>query len=465
MLLAGGITCYKNKKRIGYLLRNQKRIALVDYTDKLNGTNLYCFVATKEEREFDNPKQQRDAFKEKERPQVEPKYFTKLGINFKFIKTSTSQTTANTAVTSTSATPQTAASHANNNSSSTARANIIINNNNNKTAPTNNNNNNSKSGQHNNTSNPSIASESGFMFARLDLFEDIISATDDHHRKCHGKLCVVEKKRFGFEVLIEMDCKFCKKSYKIRSGPKPVEEPIAPTPQQQQKKRGRKPSPLNMHITNAMHSSAITVAQMQGLCGEIGCVSPSETGQHAMWRKRKDAIKQGSKEVLRNNRIEHVTLCREMNPERTVKHIDADGKEHNLFFGGVCADGAGDKRAYNHIITGSQHCTVVFSLVTEKVIAVKHDQVSCDKCTLLLTQLLAEGKKRSEDITEDDLKHDGKCYINSKHGPAVAEEFALEKIAEDLLIDPVTGKLRPDDEAILVDWFVADGDTKGASRV
>ena len=32
------------------------------------------------------------------------------------------------------------------------------------------------------------------------------------------------------------------------------------------------------------------------------------------------------------------------------------------------------------------------------------------------------------------------------------------------MIDPETRKLRSDDEAILVDWFVADGDTKGAIR-
>mmetsp|Transcript_1674 Transcript_1674/g.2723 ORF Transcript_1674/g.2723 Transcript_1674/m.2723 type:complete len:294 (-) Transcript_1674:121-1002(-) len=153
-----------------------------------------------------------------------------------------------------------------------------------------------------------------------------------------------------------------------------------------------------------------------------------------------------------------------MNPDNTIKHKDKDGKEHNICYGPVSADGAGEKRAYNHIITGSQHCTVVFSLVTSKVIAVKHDQISCAKCAQRLTHLVAVDKKRAEDIKEEDLKHDGQCYINSKHGPAVAEEYALESIAEYLLIDPVTKKLRPDDEAILVDWFVADGDTKGAIR-
>ena len=32
-------------------------------------------------------------------------------------------------------------------------------------------------------------------------------------------------------------------------------------------------------------------------------------------------------------------------------------------------------------------------------------------------------------------------------------------------MDPATGKLRLDDEAILVDCFISDGDTKGASFI
>ena len=47
----------------------------------------------------------------------------------------------------------------------------------------------------------------------------------------------------------------------------------------------------------------------------------------------------------------------------------------------------------------------------------------------------------------------------------MAEEHAMEKIAKCLLIDPVTGKLRPDDEAILVEQVIADGDTKGSKRM
>ena len=72
--------------------------------------------------------------------------------------------------------------------------------------------------------------------------------------------------------------------------------------------------------------------------------------------------------------------------------------------------------------------------------------------------------KRIQDFTSMDLSHPGRCYKNSKHGPASAEEYALESLAEFFLIDPETGNFRPDDEAILVDFVVADGDTKGPKK-
>eukprot|EP00986_Skeletonema_menzelii_P015095 scaffold11045_cov138-Skeletonema_menzelii.AAC.1 len=286
----------------------------------------------------------------------------------------------------------------------------------------------------------------------------MLNATNHHQRNCGRGLHLTKMNRHGFEVITKMSCNYCKKVYEIRNGPEPVNDPTA------KKRRGPKTSQLNMTVTNAMHTSAIQIAQMGQFCMEVGCVAPSETGLHGMMSKRKEAIEEVAEEILRENRREHVRTIKDLNPNHTIKHKDADGKIHNICHGAVSADGAGDKRAYSHIITGSQHCTVVFSIITGRALAIKHDQVSCAKCSHRLNKLLLEDNKRIEDITEDDLKHEGKCYINSKHGPAVAEEHALEWLAEYLLIDPQTKKLRNDDEAILADLFVADGDTKGATR-
>eukprot|EP00985_Skeletonema_marinoi_P018417 scaffold10289_cov75-Skeletonema_marinoi.AAC.1 len=456
MLRAGGITSYTNSKRIGNLLRTQKRVIL-----KPNNTNKkswFCF--NEDGKEYDVPVQQRDALREKGRPQIETNYFTKLGITFKFMKTSTSQTTTNataaTAVSSTTPPTVAAAAAAAANTTppvatatntKTATANMNNNNNNNKTTPI------------NKSSRPTISSEeTGLFFARLDIIDDLVKAAEDHKTICNGSLRKIQKK-CGFEVLIELHCDLCHKSYHVRSGPEPAKESPMETP-----RRGPKTNQLNMMTASAAHKAAIPVAHMLELCHEVGCVSPSEKGLFKMMDQRKGAVRKVAEEVLLENRKEHVAMVKEkFGNKQTIQHKDKDGKIHNICHGAVCADGAGDKRAYNHIITGSQHSTVVFSMLTGRVIAVRHDQVSCGLCDRRMTTLLQENK-RADEITTEDLKHNGTCARNSKYSPAVAEEYALERIAEYLLIDPETGKLRPDDEAILVDCFVSDGDTKGATR-
>mmetsp|Transcript_1725 Transcript_1725/g.3656 ORF Transcript_1725/g.3656 Transcript_1725/m.3656 type:complete len:366 (-) Transcript_1725:4-1101(-) len=325
MLKAGGITSYTTSKRIGNLLRTQKRICLEP--NRTNHKNHYCF--NEKGKEYDDPVQQRNAFREKGRPQIETNYFTKLGITFKFMKTSTTQTTAN-ATTSNNATAATSAAAKNNNNiyNNVKKSNIMSG----ATTTNNNKNNNSTPKKRSTSSTPSIATETGYMIAHLGIVEEVLAANAEHRKTCRSMLLVHDKRRFGFEVFTDLGCKFCKNTYTIRSGPKPTEAPKVNTPQQQQqqkKKRGRKASPLNMTMTNGMHASAITIAQMQGLCGEVGIVSPSETGQHNMMRMRKDAIKVVAEEVLKENRKEHVRMCKEMNPDNTIKHKDKDGKEHN----------------------------------------------------------------------------------------------------------------------------------------
>lgn len=449
ILERGGIKF--SHKHITDRIRTQKLITLKPNKFR----NKRWFPLHEEEMKYPTPKQQLAA--EKELPQIDPNYFTDLGIKFKYIGVkSKSQTTTgaasnnnNIASASTTASPTTSTNNSNNNSSSSN-----INSSNNTTT----NNNSSTAKKKSTSSTPSIdPSATGLMFANLSIVRDTVELIDEHRKKCNASLKVTHMNRSGFEVFHKLGCNFCKRSFEIRSGPKPADDDTT-------KKRGRKTSQLNMILTNGMHSSATQIGKMKNLCMEVGCISPSETGLHLMMLKRKKSAIDVTEDVLRENRKEHVKILKELDPENTITHTDAEGNTHNICYGTVCADGAGDKRAYNHIITGSQHLTVVFSAVTNKVLAVKHDQVSCGKCSRKMTQLLVNENKRMEDITEDDLKHEGECHINTKHGPAVAEEYALESIAEYLLIDPETKKLRSDDEAILVDWFVADGDTKGAIR-
>ena len=130
MLRTGGISSY-TKQRIGHLLRTQKRISFE--RNEFNKVTWLCF---NEEREYSDPSQQSVAFKEKERPQIVPNYFTNGSIPFKYIKTQTTADTTMSATTTNTTTP--AAVNANNNNNNTASANIINNDNDN------NNNNNTK---------------------------------------------------------------------------------------------------------------------------------------------------------------------------------------------------------------------------------------------------------------------------------------------------------------------------------
>ena len=65
-----------------------------------------------------------------------------------------------------------------------------------------------------------------------------------------------------------------------------------------------------------------------------------------------------------------------------------DRKEYSVARGAAATDGAGNTRAYNHLIYGSQDCLIVYSLVTEKPLVVIGHQISCWKCSHAMTELI-----------------------------------------------------------------------------
>ena len=62
------------------------------------------------------------------------------------------------------------------------------------------------------------------------------------------------------------------------------------------------------------------------------------------------------------------------------------------------------------------------------------------------------------------LQHKGRCYKNSKLGPAVAEEFASERVGRQLLLNK-KNKYLSEDEAIFASEVVSDGDTRGSYKL
>ena len=88
----------------------------------------------------------------------------------------------------------------------------------------------------------------------------------------------------------------------------------------------------------------------------------------------------------------------------------------------------GSTRAYGHLILGNQHCQIVFSLDTKKPIVVISDQISCVNCSRKLTALMNDQKVKMIEIQYVNLEHEGAYYKNSNKSPAIAEEFACEKL-------------------------------------
>lgn len=81
--------------------------------------------------------------------------------------------------------------------------------------------------------------------------------------------------------------------------------------------------------------------------------------------------------------------------------MDSDGKEHSIARGAVASDGGGETRAYGHHITGSQHCLILFSLVTNKPTYVQNDQISCKQCSLAFTRSIKSKESHFENTPLD----------------------------------------------------------------
>jgi len=295
---------------------------------------------------------------------------------------------------------------------------------------------------------------------RLDKFH--AEAVEKHARSCHAGLKVVKQVKEGWELDRTYYCAFCKQTYEMSTGPAPDKDSSVP------KKRGAQPRPINQIMSLATFNSGANATQSLEIFHESGVVCPSKKGHQKMLGRVSEVVLFVSEEQLKKNRKKHNAEARKLATYKgDHKFKDASGVEHSFCTAQVAVDGNGEKRAYGHIITGEQHCTVVVSLVTGDPLYVWHDQISCVHCQRKLTELLNKisNQKRATDITSQDLEHPGKpCFKNSKHGPASAEEWAVKSLAEFLLIDPDTGKFRPDDEAILADFVIADGDTKGPNK-
>ena len=93
-------------------------------------------------------------------------------------------------------------------------------------------------------------------------------------------------------------------------------------------------------------------------------------------------------EQLEQNRREHVSYVRYTSDYIGDVKATIDDVVHMVSRGEIAMDGAGDVRAYNHLIRGIQHCFIVYSLAIMKPILVAGHQTSCISCSRELTRMM-----------------------------------------------------------------------------
>ena len=86
------------------------------------------------------------------------------------------------------------------------------------------------------------------------------------------------------------------------------------------------------------------------------------------------------------------------------------------------------------------------------------------KISLRLIFLILVAATRTANMDPPLLKSMHLSLLLSSSSLIPKQVNALESLADFFLIDPKTGNFRPDDKAILVDFVVADGDTKGPKK-
>ena len=232
-----------------------------------------------------------------------------------------------------------------------------------------------------------------------------IKSMDDFHKKVlepHARTCragsleVVKQEKVGYELIRTYSCGFCKMTYDMSTGPEEDADSSV------KKKRGGQMRPINKIVSSSLFKSGVVTKQVQEAFVESGIICPSDTGLYKMINNVKEVVEYVSDEQLKKNRKEHVAAVRKI-PGYRGDHVftDSYGKEHSVSVGAAAVDGNGEKRAYNHIITGDQHATVIISLVTGEPLYVWHDQISCIHCQRKLTALLNDtsSKVLAQDIT------------------------------------------------------------------
>ena len=300
----------------------------------------------------------------------------------------------------------------------------------------------------------------GFKLMSIDVDREWTNTVTEHVMNCGRRLDFVESEKKGFELIDTYRCGRCQKLIQKRSSHDSQESTMEPSG-----KPGPKTSEVNALMGVATYAAGIHPTRTEELCAEAGIVCPSKSNLMRMYEKVKVTVLDLSEAALIANRKKHCAECRKQpNYPGDVTFHDRDGNLHSISRGPIAIDGGGGRRAYQHHISGSTHCLIIFSLVTLEPIYVQVDQISCQRCSIAMMKALRRTGKRLEDLSTEDIQHDGQCYRNTGRGPTIAEELACGDAGLLLLKSEDSDEFLPDDIAIFADQIVSDGDTRGAKK-
>ena len=289
----------------------------------------------------------------------------------------------------------------------------------------------------------------------------------DHHltceqvSECHLKLDSFTK--MGWGAYEHYSCTGCGSKFDF-SLCEEVKSPVIG----EGRKYSRQQPILNIVVPLALKVSGINPTQAEQFFGEAALQKPTTRVFKETFQKIMVAVEERSKAILQSNRralVQAVKTNKDFDASTDIlEWVDTkNGQVHKTVKIMGSLDGAGSTRSYNHRITGTQGAVTAFGCAYGKSLPIAYqvDRTACWLCTLEIHKAIRDG---DENPSLRKGTHKGPCSNNSIHGPAVSEEFALEQIGENLLVNE-EGESLGDDEALFMCFPISDGDSKGAHRL
>ena len=275
-----------------------------------------------------------------------------------------------------------------------------------------------------------------------------------------SNLCLNSFKKDGFASVDCYSCTGCNEKHVFQTSPH-VKTPVTA----KGRKYSRPQAAINVSAPASLRLAGLNAKQSTEFFGEADIMFPATKNLMAQLNKVHTAILREIADMLVTNRrkvIAAVLSSPSFDKSKDIlKWHDTDGVEHNTVKVTAMMDAAGPTRNYNNRSTGTQSAACLIAEILQLPIAMKVSRTGCMKCVHAMHAAMKAGERNPGLFLG---KHEGECTSNSMNGPSVAEEFMLEEMGRDLLLD-CEGTHLGDLLALFICYPTSDGDSKGANRL